>query len=573
MDESMTKKKPRKHRDKSRSASLSQSASGARSAVLLEELEQQGEGVDITTLAAFRELQEYPHLMAYLTRRLDRSSRDTFLRLLPVVAAFDDADLNTHLERSLRERDLPLGILRQVPAHLPDGQAALRERIEGWVRQAESLVEAISNQAQREVDAEAEQAVLRDLAQRLRGMPRTYRRSVYEALVDSAEASLQTALLAVGMSDAELAKEMAEWLGAAEGTATAQFAGLMLAAVSQQDKPTGKLVRTAIHRLRSRGFSVDVPDHDEEQGVFRLGHPSVPSGLMTSIDPRGDRLVWLFTPQGVRGISCFVLHVNDGRGIVSCEVHDTTRKGARQLRQYILDEYKVRLHDIAPAYACFLVDEAYALNQATGNSAPEAFALRRSEIDQVRGEVTEPIIYSLVDEDDVRVNPWFLSQSEQLAEELGAKFWFIDDERLASLSTQKQGVEESPIILTNVVQQERQSSFHEDAAQVVYDEVTLRRFKRRLEALAYDLWQDGKHDDAKVAIAAALAFAVEPFDAKAHPFAREALRLGLELVKDERKEEDAGQLIITPEMARRQLRSQERGGWPGAPAPTPQRWR
>lgn len=563
----MVKKKDRKRRAGAAGAAQAP-AGGGRLGALLERLEGAAGPVAVRELAEFQELRkEWAQLAPALERRLARSTRQEFVRLVAVVAAAEDAELSRRLERTLRDKLLSLETIRQVLAVWPAPAKESRDRIAAWLEQAEAVVATVASQASPAAHGKAADALLPELARRLRGLPRAFRYGAYEEIVERSPEACRGVVLALAGSDGALADDLAQWLQHADSQAAAEFAGLLVAAVPATDKQTSKAVRTAVHRLRDRGYAVEVAETEGEERLFRLERPQVLPALLSRGDVQGFRVLWLFLPFRLTHITCWYFLLNEVTGIARFEAVETTRKRAREVREAFREQSPLPLHDIEPAYACCLIDEAYALNHATGQPAPQDFVMRRPEMEQVRGEVSGPIIYNLVEAAEIRANPWFLSRSGELATAHGAGKWFPDEERLRSLSKRHRALDERRIILPGDRERQQLGSFEEEAARELYDEPTRQLFKRRLEAIAFDLWLEGREEDARSAVAAALAFAEEPFRPAAHPFAQAALEGLLERLEEEREEEQSTRLIVTPEEERRRLEAERAARLRGRPLP------
>ena len=128
------------------------------------------------------------------------------------------------------------------------------------------------------------------------------------------------------------AEELAEvWLFEPEGPA-------VVAAVDVANLPKAgkKVLRRLMHRARSQGLELDVPEAKAERKVARL--PKIESGIdeayVAPFDPRGARLVYIVesTPSG--GARVFEALLDAERGMVDFQVY---RAGRSAVRKFVRD--------------------------------------------------------------------------------------------------------------------------------------------------------------------------------------------------------------------------------------------
>lgn len=121
-----------------------------------------------------------------------------------------------------------------------------------------------------------------------------------------------------------------EWLDEAGGAA-------VVAAIDEADlpKPGRKALRRLLHAARSRGLAV-VRSEGAPSKVARLPdlEEEISAGYVSSLDPRGARLVYLLESSPAGGAHVFEALVDLERGLVDFQLY---RAGRRQVRDFIRD--------------------------------------------------------------------------------------------------------------------------------------------------------------------------------------------------------------------------------------------
>ena len=96
----------------------------------------------------------------------------------------------------------------------------------------------------------------------------------------------------------------------------------------------------------------------------------------------------------------FQITLSDQDGIKNFSAFDK-RKEIKNFLKMISEDGVVKFIEITPEYGYFLIDEAYRINLQKGIPLREQFNHWKVEIDDLRGAVTEPIIYSCISHDTI----------------------------------------------------------------------------------------------------------------------------------------------------------------------------
>jgi hypothetical protein len=157
------------------------------------------------------------------------------------------------------------------------------------------------------------------------------------------------------------------------------------------------------------------------------------------------------------------------------------------------------------------------------------------------------MIYNEVAIDEIADQEILLKRSEDLIKNHPFTFWLLEWKFLVESYREVHEAETSTIVLNEYQKEGRVSEIVEKTAARFFDEENRLNFKRRLEEAAYILWKIGKEEDAKCALAAALAFAPEGVPSSAHPFALKTVRENFNFLKEQAQKEkrsESGRIVL-----------------------------
>jgi hypothetical protein len=333
-----------------------------------------------------------------------------------------------------------------------------------------------------------------------------------------------------------------EALALALGEVGGEPAGRALAKRAAASPPRGlrKALRRALFRLAQRGVAVP---HLEEAPVPRpVGSGPDVEGLLSAFDGRGDRLCWLLRPQVGGGTLLLAAQVNEPEGLRDVRIAEMSRKELRTMRDRMQREAGFRL-----VGADWQVVDALLVEGHTRGGAPD----RARDYLRVRPRlVTVPPIAPAEPRsalappptDDER--PALLAQSAELLAlpELGT--WWPPREAAAPFVDEIAAVRDSPLVLSQIQQEERVRAILARAAAVLYPHDVV---ARRLDGTAYVLAETGRVAAARQALAVAQALRAGDRDV---PLLRALVQQGLGALfaaeQSRRQEERRGSLVLTP---------------------------
>jgi hypothetical protein len=319
------------------------------------------------------------------------------------------------------------------------------------------------------------------------------------------------------------------------------------------DKLVHKEVRRSRYRLEQRGVTIP---HVSAPGLAARPSPPVVEGYLSPVDGHGDQLIWLVKPRP-GGLAHLFAVINDPDGLREVELSVISRKALRAARQELLDRHKLRLIEADWQYCDFLIERAFRWATEKGNPVRGDYRALRAEL--IKDPVTEraPLIFTLIDPEDVRGEPQLVTESDQLLEEPEFHTWFFDPEGIKSYLEEMRQIRDSPLVLNPAQQEERFRALVERAVEELFGTERRASWVRRLEEMAYFLHATARPGRAKRALAAALALEHSSQGGRGiaicEQLARSSLAAFWQMEEQRREEEARSSLVITPQQAAREL--------------------
>jgi hypothetical protein len=308
-----------------------------------------------------------------------------------------------------------------------------------------------------------------------------------------------------------------ETLGAMATPEAAALLGHIAAATEAKDLQ--KAARRALYRLKTMGVDIESQiSREPRRSVLEVPKLPIVAALASQIDFDGNRALYLARRRPFSGLVFVSLIINDQQGIIDCNAFPVTKKDLSQMIADIQSDDRLSHGELPPAYAQQLVAEGYQRNLATGTPVPQAFQGLRDLIGRPDAPWDKPPIYHVLSPTEVRDQPAWLSQAAQLLEVKEFQAWHLPPAAVQRYREEIKRAAESPLIVSQALQQERIEAIQKRTLREIFDAELCVRYRARLEEMAYLLWQTKRPDEAKRALASALALQGEGIDAAAHPF-------------------------------------------------------
>ncbi|MCD6352652.1 MAG: hypothetical protein J7M06_00365 [Proteobacteria bacterium] len=273
-----------------------------------------------------------------------------------------------------------------------------------------------------------------------------------------------------------------------------------------KNKSLQRLLKRHLFRMKKRGLDVAFPTTEgvEDPKFLRIESSQV-EAYVTGIDYLGERLAFLSKSVWGWGVVFFQITLSDLEGIKSFSAFELNRKAIKNFLHKISEEGVITLIEIESDYFFSLIEEAYQTNLSKGIPLPSQFAQWKSELNELRGDVTEPVIYSskLVESlQEGKIDVW-RGKYETLNDSDTLKEWFLEPRLVWKYIEKYREIEASPLVLNHYQVEERLNSIIIEAAGKIFDDTYRRIYKRRLEEMAYIFLDTHKEELAKLALCAA----------------------------------------------------------------------
>ncbi|MFN8640319.1 MAG: hypothetical protein U0802_01135 [Candidatus Binatia bacterium] len=310
------------------------------------------------------------------------------------------------------------------------------------------------------------------------------------------------------------------------------------------DKSVRKAAKRALYRLQQRGIVV-ASAPPQTRPAAAMATPL--EGYVSAVDGNGDQLVWLLHPQAGGVLHLFAM-ISDPAGLREVVLQQTTRRAIKALQQDLAQRHEVQLAAIDWRHADFLIRRAFQWARAAGTRMEGDYPALRAQWAHDPVTETSPLAPPAADEAA-------LARSAELLAEPELRTWFRTAEDLAPVLEELGAVQESPLVLNPLQQQERVEAIVTRAIDTAYGGAHREASARRFAELAHYFAATRRSPRAAeaAAVAAALAADVAPHDI---PLCSQLVRASLayfaQLAAQQQADRAKGSLIVTPGQAVRE---------------------
>lgn len=310
-------------------------------------------------------------------------------------------------------------------------------------------------------------------------------------------------LLAICEKDPAWALKTASVIGSLNTATSLEILKRLYERTGQKD--ILKIIKKTIHTLRQKGAEVaEYEPQVQGEAVFKKISLPEARAFVSSIDGVGDRIIFMIKPVSAHESRVFEIFMSDTSGIRDISSVSIIRKEAEQFIDKLTKEEKVLFVETTPGNACFLVEEAYRINEQAGTVVAGSIAQWRSVFSDTPGQNTLPIIYECLDAAAIENQQSLLSKAEQLLKHVEILVWFIESDEAKEGWMKVKQMKNSPLVLSPVQIEERVREQYRETAQAYFTGKARALFKRRLEELAYLYNRQGQEEEARLALCAAL---------------------------------------------------------------------
>ncbi|HWP59218.1 MAG TPA: hypothetical protein VNL14_15090 [Candidatus Acidoferrales bacterium] len=280
---------------------------------------------------------------------------------------------------------------------------------------------------------------------------------------------------------------------------------LLARAAEAADREVKREIRRALYKLAQRGVvTADLAAEKTapREAVINLGPDT--EGYMSPVDGSGTRMVWLAKPQMGGGVAVLEGLVNDREGLRQTGGGRIRRKDLREMMETLEKKPETRMAPIPWEYADRMLYEAYEKARGTGREGLEEFTSVRSLFTAGKPKGGPHPIYGLLERESAREGAW-RSLSRRLFEEPELRSWVVERERIEPYLKRFQDAQESRLVLNQAQKEERVAAIVRSAAEEIFAGDGGRLYQRRLEDMALYFFSTGRAEQARLALAVALA--------------------------------------------------------------------
>lgn len=312
-------------------------------------------------------------------------------------------------------------------------------------------------------------------------------------------------------------------------------------------------IRRALFRLRQRG--IEPPASPPAAGQAPApGAAADLAALLSAVDGGGTQVVWILKNRVQGGVSALLGLVSEGEGLVSVALVSLSRRELRAERAEIERRAGARLIEADWRLADFILCEAYRRTPEARRGQVGNFLMIRAEViaSPPAAEFIHPVYHELAAEAAAEPSPELLKEPEIAA-------WKYAPERLKPYLEEVQQMQQSPLLLGRLQQEDRLGAVVERALDDLLGGPLAALARQRLENTAYYLARTGRRTAAGWAAAAAARIGAGA-ELKRSAFFQTLIRsqLSAVLAQAQQREHEEPRLILTPAEAMRAQQQSDR---------------
>ncbi len=279
---------------------------------------------------------------------------------------------------------------------------------------------------------------------------------------------------------------------------------LLLMMKKPGDKKIQKTIRRSLYRLKSKGILVEETDVERGPSILRPLQAEPPKGFGTGFDLRGERLLMLVVPHVGRGWEVMHGVVGDTRGLINFVDEEMSRREFRDFFDRFREKISFTLVEMEAAYVGYLFYRAYRLTLEKKGTPPQDYLRLKGEIERIRKEYDRPLIYSFVPSEETSADERWLSRGGELLKEDLFLAWGIEEDQARPYAEAIREAQGSKLFLSQDQNQARIQEIYLKALAEIFSDDVRNIFKHRLEETAYIFHQQGRDEEARISLAAAI---------------------------------------------------------------------
>jgi len=252
--------------------------------------------------------------------------------------------------------------------------------------------------------------------------------------------------------------------------------------------------------------------------------------LASFIDGAGERMFLLIRTKPMGGYNLAYLVINYGTGIRYALGLQASKRELPEILEKV--QGPAPLIELEPPYCQYQIALAHQMNLETNTPVPEEYFTLRDIIGESDTTFERAIIYSALSEADLEAAKTYDTYADKLLDLPEFAGWTLPGSIIQKYGDALREIEQSQIVVSPGMQQERINEVHTRAMEEVLGERSRRLMRMRLEEMAYYLLRTDRHREALWVVAAAQSLEDDnPHRLRRNPFAGALLERSLDLAK------------------------------------------
>jgi hypothetical protein len=433
----------------------------------------------------------------YIKKSLRKASQKELINIFILISILEEDAFMPLLKKVFYRKDINLSLKEKIVKLLEKFNSPLSPQLVEELANSQSLYEKLLSAIKK---GESKNIKKNDL-QELLEFSEPFQLSLLEQLInETREKSLPLADKLFGLSGG-LDEFLIDKLSEIESKQSAAILGKWLE--QSDNKFQKKLIKKSLYKLKLKGIKPKPTAAKAEP--LKLEVPAEISAYASHIDAQGERFLLLAREQPHIGLKVFQVFLSDEKGIFKIDTGEMRGRDFRRLLRKMEDENRIMLIQIEPDYCHFLLDEAAQINKSSKNPLPENYNAFKNWLNEPKKEYTRPLIYSALSIESIKNKKELMEQSARLLQIDPFRGWSLPAEELEKPVQQFKDAVDSRILLTPIQQQERLAAIYVSVAEHYFSSKRAKQYRRHLEEMAYVLLIKGKKNEARIALATAIA--------------------------------------------------------------------
>lgn len=478
----------------------------------------------MTTLHSLR--QEYPELRKFLEHRFARLSAAQQQVVLALLEAAPAPDLAPLLLQWSRSTALPLHTRARAIEVQEHGNGPVDAAYRDGLVQAARLLYQLRTAASSPLDEN--DALASPWSEELAQLPLDLRLDMARELgVEHADLTLAVLRAIRPAASGRDALIFVEALADIPLTGSALLLQELLG--ETPDKGLQKAIKKALHRLKVQGVTFAEVQPKRHTVIGAVEH-RLEKCLASFIDGAGERMLLLIRTKPMGGYNLAYMVINYGTGIRYALGLQASKRELPEILEKVQDP--APLIELEPSYCQYQIALAHQMNLETNTPVPEEYFALRDVIGECNTTFERAIIYSALSEADLEAVKTYDTYADKLLDLPEFAGWMLPGSIIQKYGDALREIEQSQIVVSPAMQQERINEIHTRAMEEVLGERSRRLMRMRLEEMAYYLLRTDRHREALWAVAAAQSLEDDnPHRLRRNPFAGALLERSLDLAK------------------------------------------